>query len=350
MISCPSCTKQNQDHYRFCLGCGQELPRAAPASEREEEDAEENTQVGARVAPSHSPFAPAPAITAPAPSPLAAVLAPAHLAAGLAPAHLAAGLAPAHLAAGLAPASVLAPVVVELPPGMCSECETINPPTNRFCASCGARIAAPKAAAPAPAPSPDPGSGAIFVALDSDGTEIGRYGLPRGESVVGRDTGGVFASDVFLSPMHAVVTATDGRVRVRDNGSLNGIFRKLIAEQSVSIEPGQCFRIGQELLRFDALDSEGGAASDVEIQGAESEGMVGRVSLIVGRERREPSVGVPARGLHLGRERGDITFGGDGYVSGLHCHLGYANGSMHVTDLGSSNGTFVQLLGEHEIN
>ena len=31
MITCPKCSKDNQDHYKFCLGCGAELPRdAAP--------------------------------------------------------------------------------------------------------------------------------------------------------------------------------------------------------------------------------------------------------------------------------------------------------------------------------
>ena len=27
MITCPKCSKENQDHYKFCLGCGAELPR-----------------------------------------------------------------------------------------------------------------------------------------------------------------------------------------------------------------------------------------------------------------------------------------------------------------------------------
>src|ERR1700744_1365514 len=31
VITCPKCSKDNQDHYKFCLGCGAELPRdAAP--------------------------------------------------------------------------------------------------------------------------------------------------------------------------------------------------------------------------------------------------------------------------------------------------------------------------------
>src|SRR6476620_4798528 len=29
VISCPKCSKDNQDHYKFCLGCGAELPRDA---------------------------------------------------------------------------------------------------------------------------------------------------------------------------------------------------------------------------------------------------------------------------------------------------------------------------------
>ena len=29
MIVCPRCSKDNQDHYKFCLGCGAELPRNA---------------------------------------------------------------------------------------------------------------------------------------------------------------------------------------------------------------------------------------------------------------------------------------------------------------------------------
>src|SRR5439155_20416944 len=29
VIVCPKCTKENQDHYKFCLGCGAELPRDA---------------------------------------------------------------------------------------------------------------------------------------------------------------------------------------------------------------------------------------------------------------------------------------------------------------------------------
>jgi predicted component of type VI protein secretion system len=52
----------------------------------------------------------------------------------------------------------------------------------------------------------------------------------------------------------------------------------------------------------------------------------------------------------MGRERGDVLFPEDGYVSGLHCRLSIQNGHAFLTDLGSSNGSFVRLGGEAELH
>ena len=52
---------------------------------------------------------------------------------------------------------------------------------------------------------------------------------------------------------------------------------------------------------------------------------------------------VPVMGIYLGRERGDILFPDDGYVSGLHCQLTVTGNRVNLTDVGSSNGTYVRL-------
>jgi len=307
VITCPSCSKQNQDHYRFCLGCGAELPRGQAAPAAPEEDAaeivDEETQIGTGAVSS-------------------------------------------------APEEDDAPEDAGLPPGMCPECEFVNPTTNRFCASCGFRLdevpAAPKK--PKPPPAADERSGAILVALDPEGNEVGRHELASGEAFVGRDTGGVFASDTFLSPLHAVFTASGGKVTVRDNESLNGVFRRALAEQPIELQSGQRFRVGQELLVFDALDPQGKDDDGVEAMGSSIEDWIGRVSLIVDRGDGPPSVAVPLHGINIGRERGNVLFPEDGYVSGLHCHISHDDGRTFVTDLGSSNGTLVQLLGEVDLN
>lgn len=301
MITCPACGKQNQDHYRFCLGCGAELPRGAPAGRDEDEEVvDEQTSLG--------------------------------------------GTQTEAVEGGGS----------SLPPGMCPECEYINPPTNRFCASCGHRLdeivkAPAGGAVRQPIASEVGDAAAVLVALDPEGNEIGRHRLGFGESIVGRTTGGVFASDTYLSPKHAVFMAEGKALRVRDAGSLNGVFRKLLSEQRSPLRPGQRFRIGQELLQYDPLDPNDPDRNGVAHMGASIDGYVGKISLVVGRERCEPSHPVADRGLSLGRERGDILFAEDGYVSGLHCHVSYENGEVWVTDLGSSNGTFVQLVEDTEL-
>ncbi len=167
---------------------------------------------------------------------------------------------------------------------------------------------------------------------------------------MGRDTGEIFTGDNYLSPKHVTFIPKDGKIAVRDEGSLNGVFRKLLADQRYLVRSGQIFRIGQELLRFEALIPPSPDASGVEPLGSPVEGYVGRISLIVGRESTGASFPVPEAGLNLGRERGEVLFPDDGYVSGLHCRISYEDGDVFITDLGSSNGSFIRLMGEEELS
>src|ERR1051325_8174402 len=51
VIPCPKCFKENQDHYKFCLGCGAELPRdVAPKKFAAGTPPQGVPAVGARVA------------------------------------------------------------------------------------------------------------------------------------------------------------------------------------------------------------------------------------------------------------------------------------------------------------
>jgi pSer/pThr/pTyr-binding forkhead associated (FHA) protein len=49
----------------------------------------------------------------------------------------------------------------------------------------------------------------------------------------------------------------------------------------------------------------------------------------------------------LGREQGDIVFSDDQFMSRRHAHLSLQGGEVHIEDLGSSNGTFLRLRGDH---
>ena len=351
MITCPKCFKENQDHYKFCLGCGAELPRdgspkklapgtpphgvpavkaASPAA-----IADEVTSVGI-------PIPTAEAKPRPARGPMGTGVIPQVAAAPVA--------APAASPAAVAPAiGVGAP-----PPVVCPQCEHPNPPNNKFCASCGFKLgrAAPPpdaVAAPAAGTAAAQPSGIVLTALRADGTEAGSFTLPVGIITVGRDLGAIFAGDSYLSPRHATLTPRGGRLFVKDEASLNGVYKKLRRDEPVLLNPGDIFRIGQEIIRFEPLNPAPLTADGVERLGSPAKGYIGRLALIIGRDVAGNAFPMPEAGIHLGRERGDVLFPEDGYVSGLHCRIAPVNGQVFLTDLGSSNGSFVRLMAETEV-
>jgi pSer/pThr/pTyr-binding forkhead associated (FHA) protein len=247
-------------------------------------------------------------------------------------------------------------VAVPAPDISCPQCGHTNPTSNRFCASCGYNLAALQGGgvpmhAPAPAPTAPAAAAArvILTALRADGSEAGTYPLPDAPTVtVGRDTGSIFAGDSYLSPRHASFVRHGSDLAIRDENSLNGVYLKLAPNSPWPIQYQDIFRIGQEIIRFEALVGQGPSPDGVERLGSPARGYIGRIALVVGRDTTGNSFPVPESGIHLGRERGDVLFSEDGYVSGLHCRIAReSDGNIYLTDVGSSNGTFVRLRSEH---
>jgi pSer/pThr/pTyr-binding forkhead associated (FHA) protein len=347
VITCPKCSKENQDHYKFCLGCGAELPRdvspkkfapgtpphGVPAASRSNHP-DEATAFGGQKA-------------AAAPAPPALVSDPAAFSAPAREETMTGGKSAAIVAAAVASAA---------PPSgsgiSCPQCHELNPPTNKFCALCGFKLMKP-AAAPPPAAAPSApvssSGGVVLTALRADGTEAGSYTLPSATSLIGRDTGAIFASDSYLSPRHATFSVRGGKLYIKDEGSLNGVYRRLRRDAPTPMDFGDIFRIGQEIIRVEALSPAPVTADGVERLGSPSKGYVARLALIIGRDACGNAFPLPDTGIHLGRERGDILFPEDGYVSGLHCQISIQSGRLFLTDLGSSNGTFLRVYGETEI-
>lgn len=351
MITCSKCGKENQDHYKFCLGCGSELPKGtAPKPFKADTPAQGLKQASQ---PAQAPPQPTMAPTPPAVARAAAV------GAAPAPPPVAAPAMGNHAPAPVQPASVRPqPPAAEPAPQAgsersCPQCGHRNTPNNRFCAACGYNLST-AASQPEPKPAATAGasaSGVLLTALRADGSEAGNYRLPQPSATVGRDTDSVFAGDSYLSPKHAMFQVDGSRVTVRDVGSLNGVYVKLRPNEPWPLDPGSIFRIGQEIIRFENLERQPASADGVERFGSPAKGFIGRLALVVGRDTTGNAFPVPERGLHLGRERGDVLFSEDGYVSGLHCRVAPGpDGRVYLTDVGSSNGTFVRLNNEHTLN
>jgi pSer/pThr/pTyr-binding forkhead associated (FHA) protein len=239
----------------------------------------------------------------------------------------------------------------------CPQCGHTNVNGNRFCASCGYNLSALSGAqaVPAGAAPVAPGASGVrpiaLTALRADGTEAGLFRLPDGPTVtVGRDTGSIFAGDSYLSPRHATFTRRGAQLFIRDEGSLNGVYLKVRPQEPCRLEYGDVFRIGQEIIRFEELRGQGPSPDGVERFGSPGKGYIGRLALVIGRDTTGNAFPIPERGVHCGRERGDILFSEDGYVSGLHCQVSRGpDGNVYLVDLGSSNGTFVRLRAERAI-
>ena len=413
MITCNRCGKENQDHYKFCLGCGSELVKPAAA-------AAPAAPVPAPMPATNTPAAPEPSLEtartmlppgppasavagelrtpSPAgakprggipwndspkmPAPIPSFQLPPNPLAGGTPgprvtggttnggvspsavtpppvvARSTGGGGPMGAAAAMAPTP--APVVTAPAPAggqlMCPSCGKPVQPGFAFCGACGTRVSAPPAAAPAAAPprtvfmagSNAPAAAAVprgrLILIRPDGSDGGTHPLHDGENLIGRGQASLFDADAYLSPRHAeLVVGADG-ITIRDQQSLNGVFLKITGEEP--LESGDIFRIGQELLRFEVISPPQPLEDGTEIMGTPNPGFWGRLSVIVGRDVDGSAFPLFGESIVLGRERGDILFPEDGYVSGTHSRISLHDDHVFLTDLGSSNGTFLRMRHE----
>jgi pSer/pThr/pTyr-binding forkhead associated (FHA) protein len=382
-MTCSHCGKENQDHYKFCLGCGRELTR--PAASATPPPAATGAPSALETARTVLP--PAPVMTAGelpgavAPKPKGGIPwndAP-KMPAGISPspafnlaANPFAGQAPAGPRIPTSPTGTpaLEPVVPAAagPSASTSNgttaCPTCGKPVQAgfaFCGACGTRLGkAPSGQAAAlgvqrtmfgaglaPTPAPVAAPRGRLVLIRPDGTEGGTHPLHDGETLIGRGQGTLFEADAYLSPRHAEFTAGPNGLVVRDLRSLNGVFLKITGEES--LESGDIFRLGQELLRFEVISPPQPLEDGTEIMGTPNPGFWGRLSVIVGRDVDGSAFPLFGDAIVLGRERGDILFPEDGYVSGTHARISLNDGQVILQDLGSSNGTFLRLRHERNV-
>jgi pSer/pThr/pTyr-binding forkhead associated (FHA) protein len=299
---CPQCHNLREGPGQFCRFCGHSLAEAAAPA----------------------PAAAPPPVLAPAPSP---VLAP-------------------------APSPVLAPA----PPA----------PVPRS-AAVGLTV-------PIPAPS------AIrhrLVLIARDGREGPSF--PVGDSTdIGRSEGDVvIADDRYVSPRHARVTRRGDAYFLRDLESTNGVFVRIpfssgpngpsgagagatdmaVSEQALADQ--DLFLVGQQVLRFEVVkhaDQGFGVASEngTLLFGTPAAPRYARLTQRTVEGVVRDVFHVRKSEMVIGRESGDIVFTDDPFLSRRHAILrvhgldpASPNGpTFGLSDLGSSNGTFLKIRDE----
>jgi pSer/pThr/pTyr-binding forkhead associated (FHA) protein len=194
--------------------------------------------------------------------------------------------------------------------------------------------------------------GPRLVAVRRDGSDGEAYPLAGDQIDVGRSEGDLHFDDPHLAPRHARISLRAGQYVLTPLESRNGVYRRI--SQPVELADGHMILVGKQVLRFEFL-------SDVEktLHPAVEHGMVlfgTPLKAPWGRLRQLTSAGTSRDVFHLtrsdmvlGREQGDIVFSDDEFMSRRHALIQFRSGSALLSDLGSSNGTFVRLTGQHTL-
>ncbi len=289
MFHCRKCGRPNEDHYRFCLGCG--------ASLAEQKEIESTKGQKSLERPSPKPQTPSER--------------------------------PAAKANPTKDAGMVAR-------RLCTKCGAPVTSVDVFCGKCGLRLA-----------DSVPGGGGVnsaeLILIRADGSEGTRFPLEGGKNVVGRNDP-AFEEDPFVSPRHAAFLLDGTTLTVDDLDSLNGVFVRIASP--IELRHGTQVRIGLELLEYEAMDKAQpvvAAEGDTEVRGSPKTDAWGRLKRVASPGVASNAWMLSGDTMSLGRDHGDITFGGDAFVSGSHAKITHSDGGVTLEDLGSSNGTYVRI-------
>jgi pSer/pThr/pTyr-binding forkhead associated (FHA) protein len=234
---------------------------------------------------------------------------------------------------------------------VCRSCSTPVPLGHKFCGRCGAAIP------------PDilsartqffgqlqvPGK-AKLILIRGDGIEGLSYQLNAEQHIVGRNGQLVFPDDPFVSPRHANLFYRGGKLVVRDEASLNGVFWRV--RGTVDVSPGDYFLAGEQLFFVEGPPraNDGPAPDGTYFYSSPKHQAQFKVVQIL--EGGGPGMAICARGrgLQIGREGSDLNFPGDLYMSASHCKLEETAGKITLTDLNSRNGTYLRIKAERELS
>ncbi len=244
----------------------------------------------------------------------------------------------------------------------CAACGYDNAQSVKFCGNCGKRLDG--AAAPPAVEGEGVGrtmfmhaadtGGALtkemickLVTIDQSGREGMTFTIKSGETICGRVNGVIlFFDDPFVSPTHCKFAFHGGKLKVVDLGSLNGVYMRV--KQERRLDDGELIRLGRQLFRFESMKSAAfqikkADGDDSRIWGAPTPGAFGRLVQILDDGRTGEIRLLSGERAQVGREQGDIVIPTDGFISGRHCVFTQQNGDAVISDLGSSNGTYIRV-------
>ncbi len=243
----------------------------------------------------------------------------------------------------------------------CSMCGASVGSGNRFCGACGNPLSAPPRPAPPVSTAPTSSGGgtgkktlffssiqaakAKLVLIKGEGHDGESYSLAGDDHRIGRtDADIVFDEDPFLSPTHANFFYVAGKLVVRDEDSINGVYLRIRGTRPIQFD--DYFLIGEQVMQVLPIRVDGALTpTDDGTYLYSSPRRPSRFELV--QILHGGSIGLAhlatADVVSLGRESNDINFPDDPFISGHHAQVAIQGDQLTLSDLGSKNGTFVRI-------
>lgn len=255
-------------------------------------------------------------------------------------------------------------VVLEVPeeagPGEvnCPSCAAINPAHHRFCGTCGATLSdvnrqrRRKAQLEQRPDRQEIAQDIQLVAINEDGSDGIQIPLRYTETIIGRSGDTRFPTDAFLSPKHSRLLVEDDKLFIEDMFSLNGTYVRIRDE--VRMSPGDSFLMGRQVLRFERFEQtitpKARSADGTRYMGSPPPGGQYKILQVGIGGVYQNVYCLPESGAVLGREKGDIVFPRDRFMSSRHAQI-YPrdDGHYYLVDLNSSNGTWVKIWDRYQL-
>lgn len=234
---------------------------------------------------------------------------------------------------------------------ICKSCSTPVPQGHKFCGRCGESVPPEILTARTMffSDMQNPAK-AKLILIRGEGMDGLSFHLKAEQHIVGRNGQLVFPDDPFISPKHANFFYRDGRLVVRDEGSLNGVYLRV--RGTVELVPGDQFLAGEQLFRLDLTPraSDGPEQDGTYFYSSPKHPSPFRITQILQGGQPGMIVCARAHALQIGREGADLNFPVDLFMSGSHCRIEEVSGKFTITDLNSRNGTYIRLKTERELN
>ncbi len=239
----------------------------------------------------------------------------------------------------------------------CSSCGEMGPESHRFCGVCGAAVSdvdrRQRRATPlARVERQEITIGVQLVAINEDGSDGMDIPLRYSETIIGRSGDTRFPTDSFLSPEHSRLVVEGTKLFIEDLYSLNGTYIRIHDE--VRMQHGDCFLMGRQVLRFERFEQtitpKARSADGTRYMGSPPPGGTFKILQVGIGGIFQNVYCLPESGAVLGREKGDIVFPRDRFMSGRHAQI-YPrdDGHYYLVDLNSSNGTWIKIWDRHQL-